>query len=77
MEVFQKNLNELIMIKELSIYVIILICVIFLQIDSFFLDGRFIGRELTGKSYLFWSLVLVITIIRMIKFVSDNINQKK
>ena len=65
------------MIKELSIYVIILICVIFLLIDSFFLYGRFIGRELTGQSYLFWSLVTIITIIRMIKFISDNINHKK
>ena len=65
------------MTKELSIYLIILICVIFLQIDSFFLEGYFIGRQLSLTSHFIWGFLTFMTIIRILEIIFDNINHKK
>lgn len=52
---------------EPIIYILILIGVIFVQIDSFFLNGKFLSREMDASSHVIWMAITIFCISRIIK----------
>ena len=55
---------------EPIIYLLILIAVIFVQIDSFFLNGKFFSREMNASSHVIWVAITIFCISRIIKIFS-------
>jgi len=61
---------------EPIIYLLILIGVIFIQIDSFFLNGKFFFREMNASSHVIWAVITIFCISRIIKIFLFQ-NEKK
>ena len=56
---------------ELIIYFLVLIGIIFVQVDSYLLDGQYI-RIMSGSNLVFWALITIFCIIRIFKRVGEK-----
>ena len=56
---------------ELLIYFLILIGIIFVQVDSYLLDGQYI-KIMSGSSSVVWALITIFCIIKIFKRIGEK-----